>query len=301
MRDYRWIIGLALFLSVCAPARADFFKMNWKQAPGPSPVTITETSLFSDASLGNQVRACISFKNTTQKPITAVEFTFRFDDMLGSPLTEGILQRQGSFGPGIVIEGKMSVLGGNSDSFNNCKNINGTNLRPVLETVGVNAVRFEDGTTWKKGDPLPGVASAPAVPGAPAPIVNVNGASGQGGSFAPAGGSFWSIAWVPGSRKLVATAIDEKTQTDADYGALSKCNAANGGGTACQVVAYTTGLPAHPAAKCGALAIDEAAGKFASGWGANQSDTIRAAEEALVRFGGALSANSIVTVVCNSR
>jgi hypothetical protein len=300
MRNLGIVIGCALFLSVCVPARADYFKMNWKQAAGAAPVSITDSSLFSDASLGNQVRACVSFKNTTQKPIRVVEFTFRFDDLLGSPLVEGILQRQGSFGPGIVIEGKMNVLGGNSDSFNNCKLINGTTLTPVLETIGVSAVRFEDGTTWKKGDPLPGVASS-LVPGAPAPIVNVNGASGQGGSFAPAGGSFWSIAWVPGSRKLFATATDEKTQTDADYGALSKCNAANGGGTACQVVAYTTGLPAHPAAKCGALAIDEAGGKFASGWGANQSDTIRAAEEALVRFGGALSANSIVTVVCNSR
>ena len=300
MRDCRVAIALALFLSLCAPARADFFTMPWKQAPGLAPVVITLASLFSDASLGNQVRACISFKNTTQKPINAVEFTFRFDDMLGSPLVEGILQRQGSFGPGVVIEGKMSILGGNSDSFNKCTNVNGTNLKPVLETIGVNAVRFEDGTTWKRGDPVPGLASA--VPGgAPAPIVNVNGASGQGGSFAPAAGTFWSIAWVPGSRKLMATAVDERTQTDADYGALSKCNALNGGGTACQVVAYTTGLPAHPAAKCGALAIDEAGGKFASGWGATQSDTIRAAQEALVRFGGALTADSIVTVVCNSR
>src|SRR5206468_2981866 len=121
-----------------------------------------------------------------------------------------------------------------TDSFNNCKNINSTTLTPVLETIGVNSVRFEDGTTWKKGDPLPNAAPG----GTAAPAVNVNGASGQGGSFAPTGGTFWSIAWVPGSRRLMATAIDEKTQTDADYAALSKCNTLNGGGTACQVVAY---------------------------------------------------------------
>lgn len=304
MRSLGVVIAVAVFFSLTIPASADYFTMPWKQAPGPAPVSITQASLFSDvATLGNQVRACVSFKNTTQKPINTVEFTFRFDDMLGNPLAEGILQRTGSFGPGVIIEGKMNLLGGNTDSYNNCKNINGTSLPPVLETIGVSSVRFEDGTTWKKGDPLPGAGPAAAgggQPGAPAGPTVVNGAAGQGGSFAPAGG-FWTIAWIRGSRKLLATSVDESSQTSADYAALSKCNALNGGGSSCEVVVNTAGAPAGAQKKCGALVIDEPAGKYAWAWGPTQSDTIRVAQDSLVKLGGSIGPDSVVSVVCNTK
>jgi hypothetical protein len=42
-------------------------------------------------------------------------------------------------------------------------------------------------------------------------------------------------------------------------------------------------------------------GKFASARGPSASDTIRAAQDALVKVGGTLAADSIVTVVCNTK
>jgi len=211
-------------------------------------------------------------------------------------MAEQILTRDGSFGPGIVIEGKMSILGGNSDSFNNCVNVPLTSLKPNSETVGVTSVRFEDGTTWKKGDPVPG-AQPTSQPGGGTSSVNVNGATGSGGSIGPAGGEFGTIAWVPGSRKMIASDVDEPSQTDADYGALSKCNALNGGGTACKVIVQMSGTQN----KCGAVALDEPAGKFASARGPSSSDTIRAAQDALVKVGGTLTADSIVLIVCSTK
>jgi hypothetical protein len=53
--------------------------------------------------------------------------------------------------------------------------------------------------------------------------------------------------------------------------------------------------------RCGAIALDDVNTKAASARGPNQSDTIKAAQDALVAIGGVLAANSIVTVVCNSK
>lgn len=296
MRFLSTAVSLALVLAVSTPARADFVTIPTKQLTIGSPVFITATSVFVDPNNSNTFRACVSFRNVTQKPESEVDFTFRFDDLLGNPIAEQILPRSGSFGPGIVIEGKMSALSGNSDSFNNCVNVPLTSLKPSRESIGVTRVRFEDGTEWKKGDPLPGATPKPNDRNTEA-TVTINGATGNGGTIGSPGGSFGSIAWVPGSRKLIGSDVDELSQTDADYGALTKCNALNGGGTACKVLVQMSGSTT----KCGALALDQAGGKYASSRGPTPSDTIRAAQDALVKVGGTLAADSIVTVICNSR
>ena len=299
MRVLSAVVCFALVISTSVAARADFITVPTKQTTTGSPIFVTQTSVFVDPNNSSSFRACVSFKNIAQKPASQVVFTFRFDDLLGNPIAEQILERNGSFGPGIVIEGKMTLLGGNTDSFNNCVNVAMTSIKPNSETVGVTGVRFEDGTTWKKGDPMPGArpASQPASGNAGNASVSVNGAVGSGGSIGPAGGAFGTIAWVPGSRKLIASDADEPSQTDADYGALSKCNALNGGGTACKVVVQMFGA----LNKCGAVALDEAGGKFASAHGPSASDTIRAAQDALVKVGGTLAADSIITVVCSTK
>ena len=92
---------------------------------GSAPMVVTETSVFFPQPANGKVRVCVSFRNVTAKPAAEIEFTFRFDDMLHSPLREAILHRTGSFGPGILIEGKMSALGGSPDSFNNCVLVDG--------------------------------------------------------------------------------------------------------------------------------------------------------------------------------
>lgn len=297
MRFFSAVVCFALVISAGVPANADFITVPTKQTTTGSPIFVTQTSVFVDPNNSSTFRACLSFKNVAQKPAKFVIFTFRFDDLLGNPIAEQILQRSGSFGPGVVIEGKMSALGGNSDSFNNCANVAMTSIKPNSETVGVTEVRFEDGTTWKKGDPMPGARPTSQPQGGNAASVSVNGAVGTGGSIGPAGAVFGTIAWVPGSRKLIATDVDEPSQTDADYGALSKCNALNGGGTACKIVVQMSGAQN----KCGAVALDEPNGKFASARGPSASDTIRAAQDALVKVGGTLAADSIVTIICSTK
>ena len=286
--------AMAFVVATMFPARAEFVTVPFRQAPG-SPIVVTQTSVILDPNNSGTFRACLSFKNIATKTANAVEFTFRFDDLLGNPIAESILQRTGSFAPNIPIEGKMSDLGGNSDSFNNCVNLRMTSIKPNAEIVGVNSVRFDDGTSWKKGDPLPG-ASPAAAPAGGNVSVSLNGATASGGSLA-SGGTFGAIAWVPGSRKIFASAADEQSQTDADYAALSKCNTVNGGGTACKILVEMSGSTN----KCGALALDESAGKFASAKGPTTSDTIRAAQDALVKAGGTLTTDSVVTVVCNTK
>jgi hypothetical protein len=298
----RFVGALACFafvISTTASARADFVTIPSKQTTTGSPIFITQTSVFVDPNNSSSFRACVSFKNIAPKPANFVTFTFRFDDMLGNPIAEQLLHRTGSFGPGIVIEGKMTALGGNSDSFNNCVNVSMTSIQPRLETIGVTEVRFEDGTSWKKGDPMPGAqpGNQPGGGGAGNSSVNVNGATGAGIDLAGAGGTFGTIAWVPGSRRLIASDLDEPNQTDADYGALSKCNTLNGGGTACKVIVRMFG----PQNRCGAVALDDVNVKAASARGPNSNDTIKAAQDALVKSGGTLAANSIVTVVCNTK
>jgi len=54
-----------------------------------APMVVTETSVFF-LNNGN-VRVCLSFRNVTAKAATEVDFTFRFDDLLGSPMREAIL------------------------------------------------------------------------------------------------------------------------------------------------------------------------------------------------------------------
>src|ERR1019366_10244838 len=122
VRILRAMTCVAFLIAAALPAQADFVTVPTKQATAGSPITITQTSVFVDPSNSNTFRACVSFKNVTQKPVNLVTFTFRFDDLLGNPIAEQVLQRSGSFGPGIVIEGKMSIFGGNSDSLNNCVN-----------------------------------------------------------------------------------------------------------------------------------------------------------------------------------
>jgi hypothetical protein len=294
---------LAFVVATTASASADFFTIPAKQTTTGSPIFITAWSNFIDPNNTSTFRTCVSFRNNSTKPASLVVFTFQFNDMLGNPIAEQILRRSGSFGPGIEIEGKMTALGGNSDSFNNCVNVPMTSIQPALETIVVTQVQFEDGTVWKKGDPLPGAQGGTQptgtgnTGGTGNTSVNVNGAVGAGIDISGGGGTFGTIAWVPGSRKLIAWDLDEQSQTDADYGALSKCNALNGGGTACKVVVrmFTA------ANRCGAVAMDDVNVKAASARGPNQNDTIKAAQDALEKAGGVLSANSIVTVVCNTK
>ncbi len=115
-----------------------------------SPIVVTETSIFVPDT-GNRDRLCVSFRDVSNKPASSARITFKVDDLLGQPVRESVLNRNGSFAPGVLIEGKMSVLGGNSDSYDNCVNITDPSVKASRLTVDVTSVTFMDGTTWTKG------------------------------------------------------------------------------------------------------------------------------------------------------
>ena len=213
-------------------------------------MVVTETSVFFPQPPNGKVRVCVSFRNVTAKPAAEIEFTFRFDDMLHSPLREAILHRTGSFGPGILIEGKMSALGGSPDSFNNCVLVDGTadqaeprdhrrnggRVRGRHDVEERHAVRR--GVLARRHELANGgqtVRRNNARRAAPAATVTVGGATAQGGIIAGAGAAFGTIAWIPGSRTAVGTAVDAPSQDLADYAAMSKCNSLAPGGTGCTV------------------------------------------------------------------
>jgi hypothetical protein len=308
----RFIPTLVLAAIVLAPhaARAQFDNsIPVRNLTAAAPMVVTQTSVFF-LNNGN-VRVCLSFRNVAAKAAAEVDFTFQFNDTLGNPMREAILHRTGSFGPGILIEGKMSELGGSPDSFNNCVVIEGAAMKPSLEIVDERAVVFEDGTTWKKGSPFvaaftragtklagAGQTVGGTTPGA-APAagasVTVGGATGQGGVIAGAGAAFGTIAWIPGSRAAIGTSVDQPSQDVADYAAMSKCNSLAPGGTGCTVRVRMFGSDK----KCGAVATDDT--RFSTARGSNMNDTIKAALDALQAQGGTLGANNIISSVCNTR
>jgi hypothetical protein len=306
MRFVGTLACFAFVISTTASARADiqFIKLPTQTFSTKTPIHITETSVFADTTNNSTFRACVSFTNVATKPASLVTFTFRFNDAIGDELVAGVLQRPGTFGPGIEIAGKMSLLGGNSDSLNNCITLTQPNVVPSSEIVRVTEVRFEDGTVWKLGDPMPGAQPVPEPGGGGGgnngnATVNINGATGIGITLGSSGGTFGAIAWLPGSHKMFGTSLDKGSQADADYEAQVKCNTLNGGGTACKLMLELSGNKN----RCGAILLDDTVSPPVAGLaqGPDNNDTIKAAAEVLSKKGGNLGADSIVTVVCNTK
>jgi hypothetical protein len=313
MRRLFALLLVVTALIVPTTVRADFITdIPIKNLTGGAPMLVTRYSIFGNDN--GTARLCVSFRNVSAKEATEVVFTFRLNDTLGEPLREAIVDRTGSFGPGILIEGKMSLLGGNSDSFNNCATVAGSSVKPSLLIVDERSVVFADGTSWKRGDPFRAaynsggtrlaVADASPTP-APAPspsatpgnaVVNEDGATATGGVIAGAvvGKVYGTIAWIPGSRIAIGSAVDESSQDLADYNAMSKCNALAPNHSGCEIK-----VRMHDAdKKCGVIATDDHF--ISTARGPDSNTTIKVALEALQKEGGALGANNIVLATCNT-
>ncbi len=307
IRTFAILSCCGLLLAPSAASAQWVTDIPWTNLAGKSPIVPTMSSIF-----GNQdgtARLCVSFRNVSNKPASAVRFTFEMDDLFGHPLREAILDRSGSFGPGILIEGKMSDLGGNSDSFNNCKNVTGTTMKPAREKIDVTEVTFSDGTRWRKGDSFMQAFDRSGNPVAPASVsgasspgsapgatrVDIGGATAVGGSVGGTGSAFGTIAWVEGSRTAYGVAVDAPTQDDADFTAMTACTQQNQGNPGCRPVVRMTGIDK----KCAAIATDGT--KTAYGFGPDTSSTIQSVLAALAKAGGTIDSNSVVSSKCNSR
>jgi hypothetical protein len=304
----RTFITSCLCVLFLAPSvvSADFDNsVPWRNLSGNSPIAVTRTSTWFNND--GSIRLCVNFRNVSNKAASRVRITFEFDDSFDRPMRDAVLERSGSFGPGISIEGKMDLLGGNSDSFNNCvDNVVGTNTKPTVEKIDVTDVIFEDGTRWKKGEPFVRafdsgggrVAATPVAsptPAGTAPAVTIGGATAVGGSVGPSGVAFGTIAWIPGSRTAYGVSTDAASQSDADFAAMLACTQLAKGAPGCKPVVRLYGTDN----KCGAIATDEA--KYSTGRGPNMSATIQSVLQALAAAGGTIAGNSVIASACNTR
>lgn len=304
--------ALGALLLAPAPAAAEFDNtVPWRNLSANAPVVVTRTSTWFNPD--SSIRLCVNFRNVSNKAASRVRVTFEFDDSFDRPMRDAVLERSGSFGPGILIEGKMDLLGGNSDSFNNCVDrVAGTNSKPTIEKIDVTDVIFEDGTRWKKGEqfvrafdngggrvvpaPVAGTGAAPgAAPSGSSPVVTIGGATGVGGTVGPAGSLFGTIAWVAGSRTAYGVMVDAQSQDEADFAAMTACTKLNGGNAGCKPVARMTGADK----KCAAIATDTV--HIAVAQGPDLSSTIQTVLAVLAKAGGSIESNSIVANKCNSR
>ena len=298
--------SLIALLLAPAPAAADFDNtVPWRNLSTNAPLVITRTSTWFNQD--GTIRLCVNFRNVSNKAASRARITFEFDDSFARPLRDALIERSGSFGPGILIEGKMDVLGGNTDSFNNCVDrVAPVSIKPTLEKVDVTDVIFEDGTRWKKGDPFvrafdnggnrviatttPGAGPAP---GGSAPTVTIGGATATGGVVGPAGALHGTIAWLPGSRTAYGVASDQQTQDEADFAAMTLCTKFTNGAGGCKPVERMTGTD-----KCAAIATDGT--HIATAHGRDSGATIQAVLTLLAQEGGTVDANSVVASKCNS-
>lgn len=300
--------SLVALLVAPAAASAEFDNtVPWRNLSTNAPLVITRTSTWFNSD--GTIRLCVNFRNVSNKAASRARITFEFDDSFDRPLRDAVLERSGSFGPGILIEGKMDVLGGNTDSFNNCVDrVQGTSIKPRIEKIDVTDVIFEDGTRWKKGEPFvrafdnggnrviatttPGASPSPG-PAGSAPVVTISGATATGGMVGPAGALYGTIAWVPGSRTAYGVATDQQSQDQADFAAMTLCTKFTNGAGGCKPVERMTGT-----SKCAAIATDGT--HIATAHGGDSGSTIQAVLTLLAQEGGTVDANSVVASKCNS-
>jgi hypothetical protein len=307
----RTFFAMLVCASLLAPsaASADFDNtVPWRNLSGNSPIVLTRSSVFFNTD--GTVRLCVNFRNVSNKAASRVRVTFEFDDSFDRSMRDAVLPRSGSFGPGILIEGAMSVFGATGDALNNCVDrVAGTTTKPTIEKIDVTDVIFEDGTRWKKGDsfvrafdnggnrviatpvgPTPAPSSAPGVPTA----VHVGGATGVAGTVGTAGTGFGAIAWIPGSRTAYGVSIDASSQDTADFAAMTKCTQFAQGAGGCTPIVRLFGTTN----KCGAIATDGV--RYSSAFGPDMSSTIQSVLQALAASGGTIGPDSVIASACNT-
>jgi len=298
----------ALFLAPSVASAEFDNSVPWRNLSRSSPILITRASTFFNGD--GTIRLCVSFRNVSNKAASRVRISFEFDDSFDRLMRDAVLPRSGTFGPGILIEGAMSVFGATGDALKNCVDrVAGTNSKPTIEKIDVTDVVFEDGTRWKKGDPFvrafdngggsivaTTVGPTPAPSSAPgaATAVHVGGATGVAGTVGAAGTSFGAIAWIPGSRTAYGVSIDASSQDTADFAAMTKCTQFAQGVGGCKPIVRLFGTTN----KCGAIATDGV--RYSSAFGPDMSSTIQSVLQALAAAGGTIGADSVITSACNT-
>ena len=142
--------------------------------PG-SPVAITKIASYVErttqygATLSARNLVCISFENVSDRPLKSVTIQLAHQRLDGTVSEMKLLQRDGTFSPGVEIRGYQGERVGRPDShaLSNCPEFSAlipgltdavsTSIRPI-------AAVYEDGTTWVS-------ARAPLAMSTPPPVV----------------------------------------------------------------------------------------------------------------------------------
>jgi hypothetical protein len=128
-------------------------------APDASGSPVAVTSPFVIPWHHDTVLACVTFTNTSDRPITAVRFglTTVQQDPLGSVPANEFVDRLGSFAPGVAIRPPTKFLGtvnSTSPALANCWQSVASNIKTELR-ITVLKVVYDDGSVWTNPQPEP--------------------------------------------------------------------------------------------------------------------------------------------------
>ena len=169
MTSVRLALAAALVAAVAAPAVAGYVFLV---EPSAAPVTVTSTGGYVWRKNGAEVGAeneCVSFRNGGAATATNVRFAFAYLDGSGHVLGTDTFDREGTFAPGVTVEGGPGAAGLDLRRQKNC--------RPFTAPWGTAAVRvavarvaFADGTTWERGG-VPSTALEPVSTATNSPVM----------------------------------------------------------------------------------------------------------------------------------
>lgn len=169
------VLLAAMPLAVCAQEPSPSPSPVPKPSEPGSPVAITKIATYVEkterygATLSSRNLVCISFENISDRPLKSVTIELAHRRLDGSVSELKLLQRDGTFSPGIEIRGYQGekISRPDSHALSNCPEFSA--LVPGLTDAASTSIRpiaavYEDGTTWA-------TARAPLALSTPRPLV----------------------------------------------------------------------------------------------------------------------------------
>lgn len=143
----------ALLIAALGPA----FSMTIAPQPGV-PVRITSANAYRQDLVNWE---CVTFVNASTKTISRVRIRFHYFDASKADVGSDVLERKGSFAPGVFIEGPTFGAAAGLKQIDNCARFRFPHEGIETDVVSVERVEFADGTTWTSETPRGGGVPKP--------------------------------------------------------------------------------------------------------------------------------------------
>jgi hypothetical protein len=168
------VLLAAMPLAVCAQEPSPSPSPVPKPSEPGSPLAITKIASYTEkttrngATMSARNLVCISFENISDRPLKSVTIQLAHQRRDGSVSELKLLQRDGTFSPGVEIRGYQGEKVGRPDShaLSNCPEF--SELIPGLTDAAFTSIRpiaavYEDGTTWVSARPPLALSTTPPV------------------------------------------------------------------------------------------------------------------------------------------